>query len=188
MEELRKLHEKLLKIHHANLRLSHKLIIGLCSFSALRSRKFGNFMHVPYYVQELCSKVYRIVCENIKNIDITVSDVTILHNIYRACLRPSYEPCGQSHHPGPSRPSKAWSHTVRPDHSSIWRPIEEYTRFEVLAAVETNRSVTWELAPCSPVKVNRTFGGTCRLRHKTPFALVSCLAHFSTLTVMTYIS
>jgi hypothetical protein len=53
----------------------------------------------------------------------------------------------------------------------------------------------WDITPCSPLKVNRHFGGTCRLHHQgrrisqtrnqlclpPAFTLVSCLAYTLTL-------
>jgi hypothetical protein len=38
-----------------------------------------------------------------------------------------------------------------------------YVGFEVLTAVVMNSSIFWDITPCSPLKVNRRFGGTCRL-------------------------
>jgi hypothetical protein len=35
--------------------------------------------------------------------------------------------------------------------------------FEVLTAVVMKSSVFWDITPCSSLKVNRCFGGTCRL-------------------------
>jgi hypothetical protein len=35
--------------------------------------------------------------------------------------------------------------------------------FEVLTAVVVRGSVFWDMTPCTPLKVNRRFGGTCRL-------------------------
>jgi hypothetical protein len=35
--------------------------------------------------------------------------------------------------------------------------------FEVLAAMFMKISIIWDITPCSPLKVNRRFGGTCRL-------------------------
>jgi hypothetical protein len=32
--------------------------------------------------------------------------------------------------------------------------------FEVLSAVVMKRTIFWDIAPCSPLKVNRRFGGT----------------------------
>jgi hypothetical protein len=36
-------------------------------------------------------------------------------------------------------------------------------RFEVLTAAFVKSSIFWDITPCSPLKVNRRFGGTCRL-------------------------
>jgi hypothetical protein len=48
---------------------------------------------------------------------------------------------------------------------TIWEP--QYPQvslwFEVLTAVLMKSSVLWGITPCSPLKVNRRFGGTCRL-------------------------
>jgi phosphatidylserine synthase len=38
-----------------------------------------------------------------------------------------------------------------------------YVGFEAPAAVVMNSSVFWDITPCSPLKVNRRFVGTCRL-------------------------
>jgi hypothetical protein len=38
--------------------------------------------------------------------------------------------------------------------------------WEVLTAVAVKSSVIWAITPCSPLKVNRHFGGTCRLHHQ----------------------
>jgi hypothetical protein len=38
-----------------------------------------------------------------------------------------------------------------------------YVGFEVLTAVVMKSSVFWDITPCSPLKVNRHFGGTYRL-------------------------
>jgi hypothetical protein len=46
---------------------------------------------------------------------------------------------------------------------------------EVFTAVFMKSSFFWEITPCSPLKDNRRFGGTCRLY------VVSCLAYSSTL-------
>jgi hypothetical protein len=39
-----------------------------------------------------------------------------------------------------------------------------YLGFEVLTSVVMKISIFWDIAPCSPLKVNRCFGGTCFLR------------------------
>jgi hypothetical protein len=66
--------------------------------------------------------------------------------------------------------------------------------FDVLTAEVMKRSIFWDIMPCSPLKVNRIFGGTCRFHHQgrkmsqvrnqrdclldTCFTLVPCLAYF----------
>jgi hypothetical protein len=40
---------------------------------------------------------------------------------------------------------------------------QEVIRFEVPAAVVMKGYISWDIAPCNPLKVNRRFGGTCRL-------------------------
>jgi hypothetical protein len=35
--------------------------------------------------------------------------------------------------------------------------------FEALTAVVMKSPIFWDITPCSPLKVNRRFGGTCRL-------------------------
>jgi hypothetical protein len=37
--------------------------------------------------------------------------------------------------------------------------------FEVLITWVMKRSILWDTTPCSPLKINRRFGGTCRLFH-----------------------
>jgi hypothetical protein len=60
---------------------------------------------------------------------------------------------------------------------------------EVLTAVVMKSTIFWDITPCSPLKVNRRFGGKYRLnlqsrrisrpRHQaTSFTLVSCLDYF----------
>jgi hypothetical protein len=44
----------------------------------------------------------------------------------------------------------------------IWEK-SVYLRFEVLTAMVMKRFVFWDITPCSPLKVNRRFGGTCRI-------------------------
>jgi hypothetical protein len=39
----------------------------------------------------------------------------------------------------------------------------ENVGFEVITAVVIKSSSFWDITPCSPLKVNRHFGGTCRL-------------------------
>jgi hypothetical protein len=39
-----------------------------------------------------------------------------------------------------------------------------YIRFEVLTAVFMKNSISWDKTPCMPLKVNRRFGGTCRIQ------------------------
>jgi hypothetical protein len=36
--------------------------------------------------------------------------------------------------------------------------------FEVLTAMVMKNSISWDTKPCSPLKVNRSFGGICRLQ------------------------
>jgi hypothetical protein len=52
--------------------------------------------------------------------------------------------------------------------------------------VVMNSSVFWETTPCSPLRVNRNFGGTCRLhlqvrRISQSIILASCLVYSSSL-------
>jgi hypothetical protein len=42
--------------------------------------------------------------------------------------------------------------------------IPNYVGFEVLTAVVMKSSIFWDIRPWSPLKINRRFGGTCRLR------------------------
>jgi hypothetical protein len=39
----------------------------------------------------------------------------------------------------------------------------QFVGFEVLTAVVMKSYVFWDVPPCSPFKINRRFGGTCRL-------------------------
>jgi hypothetical protein len=39
----------------------------------------------------------------------------------------------------------------------------DYSRFDVLTTVVMKSSIFWDIMSCSPLKVNRRFGGTCRL-------------------------
>jgi hypothetical protein len=41
--------------------------------------------------------------------------------------------------------------------------MSSYIGSEVLTTVIVKSSVFWDITPCSPSKVNRSFGGTCRL-------------------------
>jgi hypothetical protein len=42
----------------------------------------------------------------------------------------------------------------------------QFVGFEVLTAVFMKSSIFWDVTLCSPLKVNRRFGGTCRLHHQ----------------------
>jgi hypothetical protein len=44
--------------------------------------------------------------------------------------------------------------------------IMNYKDFEVITAVVMKSSVFWDIPPCSPLKVDRRFGGTYRLYHQ----------------------
>jgi hypothetical protein len=67
--------------------------------------------------------------------------------------------------------------------------------YEVLTAVVLKSSFFWDITSCSPLKVNRHFGGTChlhlqgqRISHAelclpAAFALIYCLTYSSTLQV-----
>jgi hypothetical protein len=35
--------------------------------------------------------------------------------------------------------------------------------FEILTAVVMKSSIFWDIRPCSPLKIKRRFGGTCRI-------------------------
>jgi hypothetical protein len=39
--------------------------------------------------------------------------------------------------------------------------------FEVLTAVVMKCTIFWDITPCSPSKVNRRFGGTCRFHFQS---------------------
>jgi hypothetical protein len=60
-------------------------------------------------------------------------------------------------------------------------------QFEVLTGVVMKSTIFWDITPCSPLKVNRRFGGTCRLHLQgclpPAFTLVSCLVHSSILNM-----
>jgi hypothetical protein len=56
--------------------------------------------------------------------------------------------------------------------------------FEVLTAVVMKSIIFWNITPCSPLRVNRRFGGTYRLHLQAPLATcfhAGFLAYFSTL-------
>jgi hypothetical protein len=53
--------------------------------------------------------------------------------------------------------------------------------YEVLRAVVMKSSILWHIMPCSLLKINRRFGGTCHHCFPTAFTLVSCLDDPSTL-------
>jgi hypothetical protein len=71
----------------------------------------------------------------------------------------------------------------------------DYVGFEVLTVVVVKSTIFWVIALCTPLKVNRRFGGTYRLHLQggrisqarnhlcfpPAFILVSCFAYFSTL-------
>jgi hypothetical protein len=67
--------------------------------------------------------------------------------------------------------------------------------FRVLTAVVMKSSIFWDITPCSPLKVNRRFGGTCRLhlqdrrisreRNQKPCYLLFCSAYSSSLRMAT---
>jgi hypothetical protein len=59
-------------------------------------------------------------------------------------------------------PGPLWQHTWTK--RSILQIFLAYLRvgFEVLTAVVMKSSIFWDITPCSPLKVNRSFGGTCR--------------------------
>jgi hypothetical protein len=40
---------------------------------------------------------------------------------------------------------------------------DQITNITTLVGFEVLTKVVWDIAPCSPLKVNRRFGGTCRL-------------------------
>jgi hypothetical protein len=49
------------------------------------------------------------------------------------------------------------------EHHWDYKQYLNYVRFEVLGAVVVKRSVFRDITPCSPLKFNRRFGGTCHL-------------------------
>jgi hypothetical protein len=59
--------------------------------------------------------------------------------------------------------------------------------FYFLTAVVVKSSILWDIMPCSPLKANQRFGGTCPLRLlnllATCFMLVSSLPYSSTLKI-----
>jgi hypothetical protein len=63
---------------------------------------------------------------------------------------------------------------------------EDLVGFEVLTAVVMKSNIFWDITPCSPLQVNRHFGGTYRLHLfclPSAFTLVSCSAYSSTLKI-----
>jgi hypothetical protein len=61
-----------------------------------------------------------------------------------------------------------------------WCKNAAFVGFEVPTAEVMKNSIFWDITPCSPLKVNRRFGGTCRLLPPA-FTLVSCSAYCATL-------
>jgi hypothetical protein len=56
-----------------------------------------------------------------------------------------------------------WATVPYPDLvESIRQPVGLLVRVEVLTAVAMESSIFWDIQPCSPVKVNRRFGGPYR--------------------------
>jgi hypothetical protein len=58
--------------------------------------------------------------------------------------------------------------------------------FEVLTPVVMKSTIFWDITPCSPLRVNRRFGGTGgkqELCLPPAFTLVSSSAYFSTLKI-----
>jgi hypothetical protein len=49
-----------------------------------------------------------------------------------------------------------------------------HVRFEVLTAVIVRSSVFWDVMPCSPLNVNRSFRGTCRLHLRVQINWMWC--------------
>jgi hypothetical protein len=83
-------------------------------------------------------------------------------------------------------------------HSSRFTNGIYFVGFEVLTAVVMKSYIFWDIMLCSPLKVNRRYGGTCHLHHQgrrmsqakhqreglcflPTFRLVYCLAYSSTL-------
>jgi hypothetical protein len=50
--------------------------------------------------------------------------------------------------------------TGEPGFDTQWGQIFFYVGFEVLTAVVMKNTIFWDITPCSPLKVNRRFGGT----------------------------
>jgi hypothetical protein len=52
----------------------------------------------------------------------------------------------------------------------------KFAGFEVLTAVVMNSTIFWDITPCSPLRVNRRFGGTYGL-HLQSRALLATFFH-----------
>jgi hypothetical protein len=50
------------------------------------------------------------------------------------------------------------------DHTHAHTLRAEYVGFEVLTAMVMKRTIFWGITPCSPLSVNRRFGGTYRVK------------------------
>jgi hypothetical protein len=88
-------------------------------------------------------------------------------------------------------------YSERPSLTPAQKNSLNHVGFEVLTAVVTKSSLFWDITPCSPLKDNRRFGGTCLLHLQgwrisqarnhvclpPAFTLVSCLAYSSTLKI-----
>jgi hypothetical protein len=63
------------------------------------------------------------------------------------------------------------------------RDVKTFFTVYVLKVTCNTSSIFWDITPCSPLKVNRRFGGTCRfhLQQSSACHLVSRSAYFSTL-------
>jgi hypothetical protein len=50
----------------------------------------------------------------------------------------------------------------------VYQTVRCHVGSEVLTAVVMNSSLLWDITPCSPLKVNQRFEGTCRLHLQGP--------------------
>jgi hypothetical protein len=56
-----------------------------------------------------------------------------------------------------------WAHNKSPQEFTKNILFVRHIGFEVLRGVVMNSSIFWDITPCSPLKIDRSFGRTCRL-------------------------
>jgi hypothetical protein len=58
-----------------------------------------------------------------------------------------------------------WEEGGRVRYKLLLKESSIFVGFEVLTVMVMNSSLFWDITSCSPLKINLTFGGTCRLHH-----------------------